>query len=65
MLTQHGARYWRTSSYSGGTNCVEVGRIGGRAAVRDTKDRVAGFFTASAPQWAAFVSAVKGGRFDG
>lgn len=65
MLTRQDARCWHTSSFSGGNNCVEVGRIGGGAAVRDTKDRAAGHFTTTAPQWAAFVSAVKGGRFDG
>ncbi|GAA4876599.1 DUF397 domain-containing protein [Saccharopolyspora cebuensis] len=54
---------WRTSSYSGGDNCVEVGRIGGGAAVRDSKDRAAGYFTATAPEWAAFLAAVRGGRY--
>ncbi|GAA4862801.1 DUF397 domain-containing protein [Saccharopolyspora cebuensis] len=57
---------WRTSSYSGNSgNCVEVGRVGGGAAVRDTKDRGAGYFTATGGQWSAFVAAVKGGRYDG
>ncbi|WP_433871008.1 DUF397 domain-containing protein [Saccharopolyspora sp. CA-218241] len=57
---------WRTSSYSGNqTNCVEVGRVGDGAAVRDTKDRGAGYFTATGAQWSAFVDAVKAGRYDG
>lgn len=55
---------WRKSSRSTNTsNCVEVGRIGGGAAVRDTKDRATGYFTASGVQWSAFVAAVKTGRF--
>ncbi|MEU6130614.1 DUF397 domain-containing protein [Saccharopolyspora sp. NPDC047091] len=57
---------WRKSSRSAQqTNCVEVGRSAGGAAVRDTKDRPAGFLTATGGQWSAFVGAVKSGRFDG
>ncbi|MCA1191225.1 DUF397 domain-containing protein [Saccharopolyspora sp. 6V] len=55
---------WKKSSRSGTNNCVEVGRTASGTAVRDTKDRAAGYFTATAGQWAAFVGAVKGGRFD-
>ncbi|PKW13559.1 DUF397 domain-containing protein [Saccharopolyspora spinosa] len=56
---------WRKSSYSGNqTNCVEVGRAGDGTAVRDTKNRAAGYFTASREQWSAFVAAIKGGKFD-
>ncbi|MDR7302811.1 DUF397 domain-containing protein [Haloactinomyces albus] len=55
---------WRKSSRSGQrTNCVEVGRVGDGAAVRDTKDRAAGYFTADRMQWQAFVAAVKADRF--
>ncbi|MGI8308498.1 MULTISPECIES: DUF397 domain-containing protein [Saccharopolyspora] len=55
---------WRKSSRSNsGGNCVEVGRVGGGAAVRDTKDRAAGYFTATGSQWRAFIGAVKAGRF--
>ncbi|GAA0508306.1 DUF397 domain-containing protein [Saccharopolyspora subtropica] len=57
---------WRKSSRSSQeTNCVEVGRVGDGAAVRDTKNRAAGYFTATADQWAAFVAAIKSGRYDG
>ncbi len=55
---------WRKSTRSSTqTNCVEVGRIGGGAAVRDTKDRNRGYFTASHRQWNAFLTAVKADRF--
>ncbi|MDR7302341.1 hypothetical protein JOF55_002522 [Haloactinomyces albus] len=56
---------WRKSTRSGGGNaCVEVGRVAGGAAVRDTKDRAAGYFTTTGAQWSAFVTAIKGGAFD-
>lgn len=55
---------WRKSTRSVNTStCVEVGRIGGGAAVRDTKDRSRGYFTASHRQWNAFLAAVKADRF--
>ncbi|WP_084134392.1 DUF397 domain-containing protein, partial [Actinopolyspora erythraea] len=39
---------WRKASYSSQeTSCVEVGRTPNGAAVRDTKDRAAGYFTAT------------------
>lgn len=56
---------WRKSTKSGSnSSCVEVGRVGGGAAVRDTKNRAAGYFTASAAQWQDFLAAAKSGRFD-
>ncbi|RCW45852.1 uncharacterized protein DUF397 [Halopolyspora algeriensis] len=55
---------WRKSSYSGqDTNCVEVGRVAGGAAVRDSKDRSAGYVTITGTQWRAFVAAIKTDRF--
>ncbi|MCA1228897.1 DUF397 domain-containing protein [Saccharopolyspora sp. 6M] len=57
---------WRKSSRSGQqTACVEVGGVVGGAAVRDSKDRGAGHFTATTDQWTAFLRATKNGRFDG
>ncbi|WP_019852793.1 DUF397 domain-containing protein [Actinopolyspora mortivallis] len=56
---------WRKSSRSGQrTNCVEVGRVGDGAAIRDTKNRSAGYFTTTRGQWTAFLEAVKNNRFE-
>ncbi|GAA4857919.1 DUF397 domain-containing protein [Saccharopolyspora cebuensis] len=55
---------WRKSSRTqGANNCVEVGRLGERAAVRDTKHRAGGFFTTTPDQWTTFITAIKTDRF--
>jgi hypothetical protein len=57
---------FRTSSFSGGDNCVEVARFeDGSVAVRHSRTVVAGdglVFTGD--EWAAFVAGVKNGEFD-
>ncbi|SFS80455.1 DUF397 domain-containing protein [Saccharopolyspora flava] len=65
MTSPHKPDNWRTSTRSqNGEACVEIGRLPhGQAAVRDTKDRQQGFFTATAAQWRDFVHAVKTDRF--
>lgn len=56
---------WRTSSYTQSYQCVEVGRTDdGHAAVRDSKNRSAGYFSVSPLQWTLFVDNVCSGRFD-
>ncbi|GAA2783563.1 DUF397 domain-containing protein [Saccharopolyspora taberi] len=56
---------WRKSSRSHQhTDCVEVGRLGGGAAVRDTKNRAAGYFTTTGRQWQNFLTALKNGNYD-
>ncbi|GAA4864904.1 DUF397 domain-containing protein [Saccharopolyspora cebuensis] len=56
---------WRKSTRSSQqTNCVEVGRVGEGAAVRDTKDRATGYFTTTGAQWTSFLTAIKTGRYD-
>ncbi|GAB2677467.1 hypothetical protein GCM10027271_42890 [Saccharopolyspora gloriosae] len=57
---------WKKSSRSGtsGGNCVEVGFAEGARALRDTKDRAAGYFVATSKQWTTFVNAIKTGRYD-
>ncbi|MCI2418760.1 DUF397 domain-containing protein [Saccharopolyspora sp. K220] len=56
---------WRKSSYSQQeTACIEVAPASYGAAVRDSKDRAAGYFTTSAHQWRLFVTAIKAGRFE-
>lgn len=55
---------WRKSSRSStGNACVEVGALADAAAVRDSKDRAAGYFVADRAQWSVFIAAVKAGRF--
>ncbi|GAA4857914.1 DUF397 domain-containing protein [Saccharopolyspora cebuensis] len=57
---------WRTSTRTTGSQtCIEVGRLGDGAAVRDTKNRVGGQLTTTAAQWSRFIIAVKNGHFDG
>ena len=49
---------WRTSSASGGTNCVEVAFSAGTVWVRDSKDRQSGALQFPSASWRDFVAAV-------
>ncbi|RCW40726.1 uncharacterized protein DUF397 [Halopolyspora algeriensis] len=62
-MRQHPTGWRKASRSSNNTACVEVGRVAGGAAVRDTKDRAAGYFTTDRRQWQAFVAAIKADRF--
>ncbi|MFC3892743.1 DUF397 domain-containing protein [Lentzea rhizosphaerae] len=56
---------WRKSSRSGGGsngNCVEIALNGSTARVRDSKNRSNS--AVAAPDWAAFITAVKRGDFE-
>jgi hypothetical protein len=56
---------WRKSSRSsGGTdaNCVEIALNGPAARVRDSKNRSEN--VVAAPEWAAFIGAIKRGDFE-
>ncbi|NYH79051.1 hypothetical protein FHR84_002385 [Actinopolyspora biskrensis] len=56
---------WRKSDRSANTSTrVEVGRICDGAAVRDTKDRAAGYLTTTERQWRTSVPALEADRFD-
>jgi hypothetical protein len=54
---------WRTSTLSGGGNCVEACFLPDKVALRDSKDRHGSvlFFTHS--EWAAFIGGVHRGEF--
>ncbi|WP_258346014.1 DUF397 domain-containing protein [Saccharopolyspora gregorii] len=55
---------WRKSSRSHQvSNCVEVGSFGSGAAVRDTKDRAAGYVSVDGARWNDFLAAIKSGRY--
>jgi hypothetical protein len=62
------AGVWFKSSYSqeNGTNCVEVADLGfaAQVAVRDSKDKAGPALLFPADAFAAFVDAVRDGRFD-
>ncbi|TDQ55110.1 DUF397 domain-containing protein [Actinorugispora endophytica] len=51
---------WRKSSYSGPhANCVECAPLSSSFVVRDSKDPGGGHLVFAAPEWAAFLLAVK------
>ncbi len=51
---------WRKSSCSASdADCVEVGGLAGRIAVRDTKNRAGGNITVGAGSWSRFLETVR------
>ncbi|MCX9193449.1 DUF397 domain-containing protein [Carbonactinospora thermoautotrophica] len=56
---------WRKSTASENANaCVEVARVGGFVAVRDSKNPDGPKLVFGAREWAAFADGVKAGDFD-
>lgn len=55
---------WRKSSYSNANGCVEVAFVGGKVAVRDTKDRQGPVLLFTAREWEAFLAGARDGEFD-
>lgn len=55
---------WRTSSASGGSECVEVAFDQDSVRVRSSQDRSGATLAFSAQEWAAFLAGVRGGEFD-
>jgi len=49
---------WKTSSASGGTNCVEVAFSSGTVLVRDSKNRNGSVLSFSGASWQEFIAAV-------
>ncbi|WP_084643401.1 DUF397 domain-containing protein [Actinoalloteichus hymeniacidonis] len=54
---------WRTSTYTGEGNCVEVGHGPGFVGIRDTKDRGGGTLVVEQKSFAAFLARSKSGGF--
>jgi hypothetical protein len=52
------------SSFCSGADCVQVERIGDVIAVTATADRMRRELLFSRTEWAAFLTAVKGGEYD-
>ena len=59
--TEHNPVAWRTSSFSNGSNCVEVAFTGQAVLVRDTKSRIA-TLSVSGGAWQDFTTAIREGQ---
>ena len=55
---------WRTASFCGGGECVEVGKQDGMVVVRDPKEPGGTALRYTSEEWQAFVRGVKAGEFD-
>lgn len=64
MDTTEGSIRWCRSSRCDSGTCVEVARIDGTIAIRDSKDVDGPVLTFSPQEWAAFIAAVRNGEFD-
>lgn len=60
-----GSLTWRKSTYSGGTNCVEVATCEGTVYLRDSQNAGNGqVLTTSCLSWQAFLSGIRAGELD-
>jgi Domain of unknown function (DUF397) len=59
MIDQKISPLWRVSSWSNGTNCVEVAIQDMTTLVRDSKNRSGRILSISSASWREFVEAVK------
>lgn len=57
-------QFWRKSTASGATGCVEVAVTADGVWVRDTKDRPGPVLRFTRTEWDAFVAGVRQGEFD-
>lgn len=55
---------WFKSSASALGNCVEVARLPGGVALRDSKDRAKAAHVYTRTEWEAFLAGAKKGEFD-
>ena len=62
MDTTEGSIHWRKSSRCETGACVEVARIDGMVAIRNSEDAALLIF--SPDEWTAFVAGVRDGEFD-
>ncbi len=54
---------WKKSSFCI-TQCVEVAKIEGKIAIRDSKNTSGGLFLFTQDEWSAFIKGVKNGEFE-
>jgi len=55
---------WKKATASGAGGCVEVARIDGDVAVRDSKHPDGDILTYAPEEWADFLAHLKAGRYD-
>lgn len=57
--------HWFKSSYSNAqANCVEIARVSGRVATRDSKDPDGPALLFTAGEWTSFLTGLTNGEFD-
>ncbi|GIJ46620.1 hypothetical protein Val02_35060 [Virgisporangium aliadipatigenens] len=63
-MHDNGEPGWHTSTFSGTSGCVEVGRIGAEILVRDSKNPDDGQLRIGLSAWRTFIGAIRSGEFD-